>query len=146
MKKRLSHFAYNERSRSAWTLTIPRLTSLSPIRSTIKLFPMSPARSLPLSPVYTGETKRGSRIPPCASYRQLGRDDFELFSNLSVSSFSVIDRADPGSQTSECHPVSLGPNDPSRLNSSPGGDPTQPSPKARAPLPFVAADLSLPDL
>src|SRR5262247_4133520 len=36
MKKRLSHFAYNERSRSSWTLTIPHFTPLSPIRSTIK--------------------------------------------------------------------------------------------------------------
>src|SRR5918995_7076773 len=59
MKKRLSHFAYNERSRSAWTLTIPRLTSLSPIRSTIKLLPMSPARSLPLSPVCTKGDRGG---------------------------------------------------------------------------------------
>jgi hypothetical protein len=53
MKKRLSHFAYNERSRSGWTLSIPPFTSLSPVRSTIKLLPMSPARLLPLSPVRT---------------------------------------------------------------------------------------------
>src|SRR5262244_779651 len=36
MKKQLSHFAYNERSRSGWTLSIPPFTSLSPLRSTIK--------------------------------------------------------------------------------------------------------------
>jgi hypothetical protein len=36
MKKRPSHLAYNERSRSGWTLTIPLFTPLSPIRSTIK--------------------------------------------------------------------------------------------------------------
>jgi hypothetical protein len=63
MKKRLSHFAYNERSRSGWTLSIPPFTSLSPVRSTIKLLPMSPARLLPLSPVRTlprhGGEKRG---------------------------------------------------------------------------------------
>src|SRR5262249_23470990 len=54
MKKRLSHFAYNERSRSGWTLSSPRFTSLSPLRSTIKeLLPMSPARLLLLSLVRT---------------------------------------------------------------------------------------------
>jgi hypothetical protein len=36
MKKQPSHLAYNERSRSGWTLTIPLFTPLSPIRSTIK--------------------------------------------------------------------------------------------------------------
>jgi Protein of unknown function (DUF559) len=36
MKKRLSYFPYNERSRSGWTLSTPRHTALSPIRSTIK--------------------------------------------------------------------------------------------------------------
>jgi len=36
MKKRLSYFAYNERSRSGWTLGIPPLTPLSSIRSAIK--------------------------------------------------------------------------------------------------------------
>jgi hypothetical protein len=36
MKKRLSYFPYNERSRSSWTLSTPRHTALSPIRSTIK--------------------------------------------------------------------------------------------------------------
>lgn len=59
MKKRLSHFAYNERSRSGWTLSIPPFTSLSPVRSTIKLLPISPARLLPLSPVRTGRMKEG---------------------------------------------------------------------------------------
>jgi hypothetical protein len=34
MKKRLSHFAYNERSRSGWTLSISLQNLLSPIRST----------------------------------------------------------------------------------------------------------------
>jgi hypothetical protein len=36
MKKRLSYFPYNERSRSGWTLSTPHHTALSPIRSTIK--------------------------------------------------------------------------------------------------------------
>src|SRR5687768_18493003 len=36
MKKRLSYFPYNERSRSGWTLSTPHHTDLSPIRSTIK--------------------------------------------------------------------------------------------------------------
>jgi hypothetical protein len=36
MKKRLSYFPYNERSRSSWTLSTPRHLALSPIRSSIK--------------------------------------------------------------------------------------------------------------
>jgi hypothetical protein len=36
MKKQLSYFPYNERSRSSWTLSTTRHTALSPIRSTIK--------------------------------------------------------------------------------------------------------------
>src|SRR5215510_727995 len=54
MKKRLSHFAYNERSRSGWTLSIPPLHIFesTPIDHK-KLLPMSPARLLPLSPVRT---------------------------------------------------------------------------------------------
>src|SRR5262245_20611143 len=68
MKKQLSHFAYNERSRSGWTLSIPRFKSLSPIRSTIKkLLPMSPARLLPLSPVRTPPCQRGTLTSDTAS-------------------------------------------------------------------------------
>src|SRR5262249_4031485 len=54
MKKRLSHFAYNERSRSGWTLGIPPvyIFESTPIDHK-KLLPMSPARLLPLSPVRT---------------------------------------------------------------------------------------------
>jgi hypothetical protein len=36
MKKRPSYFAYNERSRSGWTLTIPLQAHPRPIRSTMK--------------------------------------------------------------------------------------------------------------
>src|SRR5215510_12517282 len=68
MKKRLSHFAYNERSRSGWTLSSPRFTSLSPLRSTIKeLLPMSPARLLLLSLVRTKGKRGGFAFGLCRS-------------------------------------------------------------------------------
>src|SRR5215813_14174659 len=56
MKKRLSHFAYNERSRSSWTLTIPHFTPLSPIRSTIKTVTYVPGTFVTL---VSGPHKRG---------------------------------------------------------------------------------------
>src|SRR5262249_50997557 len=58
MKKRLSHFAYNERSRSSWTLTIPHFTPLSPIRSTIKTVTYVPGTFVTL---VSGPHKGGSR-------------------------------------------------------------------------------------
>src|SRR5262245_14790086 len=77
MKKRLSHFAYNERSRSGWTLSSPRFTSLSPLRSTIKeLLPMSPARLLPLSLDRTPFVK-GGKMGLC-----LWRFRFDRIDNL----------------------------------------------------------------
>src|SRR5262249_55553449 len=58
MKKRLSHFAYNERSRSSWTLTIPHFTPLSPIRSTIKTVTYVPGTFVTL---VSGPHKGGRR-------------------------------------------------------------------------------------
>jgi len=58
MKKWLSHFAYNERSRSGWTLTIPLLTALSPIRSTMQTVTYVPGTFVTL---VSGPHKGGKR-------------------------------------------------------------------------------------
>src|SRR5262245_17481238 len=79
MKKRLSHFAYNERSRSSWTLTIPHFTPLSPIRSTIKTVTYVPGTfvtlvSGPHTPPSRGREERGGpNVPDETPVRNLSR-------------------------------------------------------------------------
>src|SRR5213594_1833173 len=56
MKKRLSHFPYNERSRPGWTPSTSLRKPLSPIRSTMKTVTYVPGTFVTLVP---GPYKRG---------------------------------------------------------------------------------------
>jgi hypothetical protein len=50
MKKWLSYFSYNERSRSGWTLSIPLANSDAPVRSTMKTVTYVPGTFVTLVP------------------------------------------------------------------------------------------------
>src|SRR5947199_4647848 len=64
MKKRLSHFPYNERSRPGWTPSTSLQKPLSPIRSTMKTVTYVPGTFVTLVPgpyisPATGERREG---------------------------------------------------------------------------------------
>ena len=61
MKKRLSHFPYNERSRPGWTPSTSLQKPLSPIRSTMKTVTYVPGTFVTLVPgPYRGDVRGGS--------------------------------------------------------------------------------------
>src|SRR5947208_17149068 len=60
MKKRLSHFPYNERSRPGWTPSTSLRKPLSPIRSTMKTVTYVPGTFVTLVPgPYRGDVRGG---------------------------------------------------------------------------------------
>src|SRR5437660_11306555 len=60
MKKRLSHFPYNERSRPGWTPSTSLRKPLSPIRSTMKTVTYVPGTFVTLVPgPYRGRNRGG---------------------------------------------------------------------------------------
>src|SRR5436309_11745943 len=68
MKKRLSHFPYNERSRPGWTPSTSLQKPLSPIRSTMKTVTYVPGTFVTLVPgpyrgCKFGETKTSKKAP-----------------------------------------------------------------------------------
>src|SRR5437870_5364138 len=64
MKKRLSHFPYNERSRPGWTPSTSLRKPLSPIRSTMKTVTYVPGTFVTLVPgPYRGDVRGGAGDP-----------------------------------------------------------------------------------
>src|SRR5438094_1986317 len=62
MKKRLSHFPYNERSRPGWTPSTSLRKPLSPIRSTMKTVTYVPGTFVTLVPGPYRERREGARV------------------------------------------------------------------------------------
>jgi hypothetical protein len=85
MKKWLSYFPYNERSRSGWTLSIPLANSDASIRSTMKTVTYVPGTFVSLVPGPHTLCKKGEFAPIRKNYPSLKKRGQGRFSTTIIS-------------------------------------------------------------